>query len=148
MTMPLQSSLSLLRRSPNPFLLLRMCLVLSQPLPTHMCKFVIQHVEDISFIHQQKQKRSTCFGTHFFVTCDCTETAFKPVCFVTVWRGACMASGNWDTSGHLLSGWPSSHQLLHCLSLGMMTCLPLDFLTPPVWRHFLTTQVKPRHTFI
>lgn len=74
MTMPLQSSLPLLRRSPNPFLLLRMCLVLLQPLPAHMCKFVIQHVEDILFIHQQKQKRSTCFGTRFFVNCDYRES--------------------------------------------------------------------------
>ena len=34
--MPLQSSLSPLRRSPKPFLLLRTCLVLVQPRPAHL----------------------------------------------------------------------------------------------------------------
>lgn len=39
MTMHLQRCLSLLRWSPNPLLPQRMCLVLLQLLPTHMCKF-------------------------------------------------------------------------------------------------------------
>lgn len=137
--MPLQSSLSLLRRSPNPFLLLRMCLVLLQPLPAHMCKFFIQLITDIAHATPKTKKVYVFLNTFL---CDCTERAFKPVRFVTVWSEACMDSGNWDTLGHLLSGWPTSHQVLHCLSPGMMTCLPLDFQTPPVWRHSLTTQVE------
>lgn len=139
MTKPFQSGLSLLRRSPNPFLLLRMCLVLLQPLPAHMCKFFIQFMKDITHT-TPKAPKVYLFLKNFL--CDFTGRAFKPVRFVTVWSGACMGSGSWDTLDHLLSGWPSSHQLLHCLSLGMMICLPLDFPAPPVWQHSLMTQVE------
>lgn len=140
MTMPLQSSLSPLRRSPKPFLLLRMCPVLLQPLPAHLSTFFCYYPKGFCLHNIKKLSFSTCVVNNCL--CDCTERVFEPVCSVTVWSGACTDSGNWDTLGHLLSSWPSSHQLLHCLSPGMMTCLPLDFLIPPVWRHSLMTQVE------
>ncbi len=154
--MPLQSSLSPLKRSPKPFLLLRTCLVLLQHLPAHLCKCFIQIIKDMHtvilllLLSLLSQEAACCWQHQIWISlcvlnnfvCDCTERAFEPARSVTVWSGACMDSGNWDTLGHFLSGRPSSHQLPHCHSPGMMTCLPLDFPTPPVWRHSLTTQVE------
>lgn len=141
MTMHLQRCLSL-PRSPNPLLPQRMCLALLQLLPTHMCKFCYSfHFTDPM---EYANIYAIYLSIYLFLTliCNFTEKVLKPVHFVTVWSGVCTASENSDTSDRPLSGSPLSHQHLHRLSQGTMTCLPLDFLTPPVWQHCLMIQVK------
>lgn len=141
MTMHLQRCLSLPRKSPNPLLPQRMCLVLLQLLPTHMCKFCyLCHFTDP--MEYAKHDIHHFFSFFFTLIWNFTEKVLKPAHFVTVWSGVCTANENSDTSDHPLSGSPSSHQHLHRLSQGTMTCLPLDFLTPPVWQHCLMIQVK------
>lgn len=161
MTMHLQSRLSLLRRSPNPLLPQRMCLVLLQLLSTHMCKFqyLYNFTDQVLFFILFYRSPGGCWSYiiiyHLFfiflfvftLIWNFTGKMLKPVHFVTVWSEVCTASENSDTSGHPLTGNPSSHQHLHRLSQGTMTCLPLDFLIPPVWQHCLMIQVKLQPVF-
>lgn len=139
--MPLQS-LSPQRRSAKPLLLLRTCLLLIQLLLIYLCKLLIQIIKVHTLAHYWQKSQSESLLMLQTILFDCSERVFEPVRFVTAWSGACMDSGNWNSLGRFLSGQLSSHPLPHCHSLGMMTCLPLDFLTPPVWRHSLTTQVN------
>lgn len=117
-------------------------LVLIQPLPVHLCKFP-NHLSKAKCICFNDDSPLFLFTFWLiFVIRVWTENAFVPVPSVIVLIGACLDSGNCDTSGRRRSDLLISHQLSHCHSLEMMICLPLVFLTLLVWQHSLMTQVN------